>query len=122
MQYVRVYATEDGDSAFEDVVVDGEERVVVAGVPPVLVGGPFPAAGLLFVEQGSDSADWEHHVAPRRQWVICTSGRGSVTVTNGETREFGAGAVLLAEDTTGRGHLSTPLTPDFAFVMIPTGD
>ncbi len=75
-----------------------------------------------FVEQTPDSADWDHHVAPRRQWVICMRGRASVTATNGDVREFGPGDVLLAEDTTGRGHLSTPLTEDFAFVMIPTGD
>ena len=29
--------------------------------------------------------------------------------------------ILLAEDTEGIGHLSTPLTDDVMFVMIPTG-
>ena len=43
-----------------------------------------------------------------------------VTVTNGERREFGPGDALLVEDTTGKGHLSTPLTDNLAFVAIPT--
>jgi uncharacterized cupin superfamily protein len=49
------------------------------------------------------------------------TGRVAITVTDGERREFGPGDVLLAEDTTGAGHLSTPLTDDVTFVMIPTG-
>jgi hypothetical protein len=56
------------------------------------------------------------------RWVILLRGRGSITVSSGEVREFGPGDVFLVEDTTGEGHLSTPLTEDFAFVMIPTGD
>jgi hypothetical protein len=42
-------------------------------------------------------------------------------VSDGERREFGPGTILLAEDTEGEGHVSTPLTEDLVFVMIPTG-
>ena len=121
MHYVRVYADAQGGSAFEDVRIESEERVIVEGVPPVSVSAPLPAAGVIFVEQTPDAAAWEHHVAPQRQWVIVLRGRASITVSTGEVREFGPGDVLLAEDTEGSGHLSTPLTEDFAFVMIPTG-
>ena len=44
----------------------------------------------------------------------------AVTVSSGERREFGAGDVALFEDTNGEGHVSTPLTEDLAFAMIPT--
>ena len=121
MEYVRVYADDEGRSHFEDVTVEGELREIVAGVPPVLVSAPQPAAGLVFVEQPTDAADWEQHVAPRRQWVVLLRGRAAIQVSDGERRDFEAGAIVLAEDTEGEGHVSTPLTDDLLFVMIPTG-
>jgi len=98
--------------------VTGEPTVPVEGVPPLLLSGPFPVRGLIFVEQPPSTPDWEPHVAPRRQWVIVLRGRAEVTVSTGERREFGPGDVLLFEDTEGEGHVSTPLTEDLAFAMI----
>ena len=121
MEYVRIYAGDDGQTHFEDVTVEGELREVVAGVPPVLVSAPHPAAALIFVQQPEDAADWENHVAPQRQWVINLRGRAAITVSDGERREFDPGAIILAEDTEGAGHVSTPLTDDLLFVMIPMG-
>jgi hypothetical protein len=121
MRYVRIFADATGASQFEDVEVEGELRTVVENVPPVLVSAPQPAVGLIFVEQPIDAADWGAHVAPRRQWLFLVEGRVAITVSTGERREFEPGAVLLAEDTEGSGHLSTPLTDDFAFIMVPTG-
>ena len=120
MRYLRVFVGGDGRSGFEVVEVVGVPAVTVEGVPPLLVSGPFAAGGITFVEQPEDAGDWEPHVAPRRQWVILLRGRAAVTVSTGERREFGPGDVLLFEDTTGEGHVSTPLTQDLAFAMIAT--
>ena len=120
MRYVRVFADEGGRSGFADEEVTGEATVPVSGVPPLLVSGPFPVRGLTFVEQPPSTPDWERHVAPRRQWVVVLRGRSAVTVSTGERREFGPGDVLLFEDTTGERHVSTPLTEDLAFMMLPT--
>ncbi len=119
MRYVRVYTAGKGDSKFEDLEIKGVSTHIVAGVPPLLVSSPLPVGALLFVEQPKDAADWEAHVAPRQQWVIIPSGRVEVTTTDGNRREFHPGAVLFFEDTTGAGHLATPLTDDLCFVMIP---
>ena len=105
MRYLRIFAGGDGRSGFEDVQVAGVAAVTVAGVPPLLVSGPFSVGGMTFVEQPEDAAEWEPHVAPRCQWVIVLRGRAAVTVSTGERRE---------------GHVSTPLTQDLAFAMIPT--
>jgi hypothetical protein len=71
VDYVRIYAGDDGVSHFEDVHAEVSAQVVADGVPPLLVTGPFPVSALLFVEQRPGGPDWEPHVAPRRQWVIC---------------------------------------------------
>ena len=118
MRYVRIFADEDGKSGVEDVEVEGESRVTVAGVPPLLVSGPFSVRDISFVEQPPSTPDWEPHVAPRRQWVIVLRGRAQVTVSTGDRRVFGPGDVAFFEDTEGEGHVSTPLTEDLAFAMI----
>jgi hypothetical protein len=120
MRYVRVFADENGKSAFEDVEVEGTPTVTVEGVPPLLVSGPFPATSMLVVEQPpAGTPEWELHVAPRKQWLIVLTGTAAVTVSNGERREFGPGALLSFEDTEGEGHMSTPLTDDLSFAMFP---
>src|SRR5689334_17250188 len=105
MRYVRVYTAGDGGSAFEDLEMKGVATHVAAGVPPLLVSGPLPVSALLFVAQPKATTVWEAHVVPRQQWVILLSGQMAVTVSDGDRREFHPGAVLLFEDTTGKGHL-----------------
>ena len=119
MRYLRVYAGDDGTSRFEDVELKGTLTPIVEGVPPLLVSGPFACGGIAFVEEPEDAPDWQAHVAPRKQWVIMISGRAAITTSDGQRREVGPGDVILAEDTTGRGHVSTRLTSDIRFAVIP---
>jgi uncharacterized cupin superfamily protein len=43
-----------------------------------------------------------------------------VTVTNGESREFSAGDLLLLEDTTGLGHITAGVgDPPFEGLFLP---
>jgi hypothetical protein len=42
MEYVRVYADEDGESHFEDVRPEVTEQQIADGVPPLLITGPSP--------------------------------------------------------------------------------
>src|SRR5262249_26121850 len=119
VRYVRVFADEGGRSRFEDAELPAKPGHTVDGVPPLLLSGPFPVSEVIFVEVPTETPDWEPHVAPRRQWVIVLSGRAALTVSGGERREFGTGDVLLMEDTSGEGHLSTPLVGPLMYAMIP---
>ena len=122
MRYLRIYSEGDGASRFEDVELEGTMTHIVDGLPPLLVSGPFACSGVTFVEPPKDAVNWEVHVAPRKQWLIVISGRVAITTTDGKRREVGPGEVILAEDTAGRGHLTTPLTVDFRFAMIPIAE
>jgi quercetin dioxygenase-like cupin family protein len=119
MRYLRVYSGDDGSSRFEDVELKGTLTHIADGVPPLLVSGPFACSGITFVEQPREASGWQAHVAPRKQWIIVLSGRAAITTTDGQRREVGPGDVILAEDATGRGHLTMPLTADGRFAMIP---
>jgi hypothetical protein len=48
--------------------------------------------------------DW--HPAPRKQYVVTLSGESEVELDGGRKIRLGPGHILLAEDTTGQGHIS----------------
>jgi hypothetical protein len=48
----------------------------------------------------------DYHPAPRRQFIVNLSGAVEITASDGEVRVFGPGSIMLAEDTTGKGHIS----------------
>ena len=52
------------------------------------------------------AAGWEGvwHPSPVRQFAFILRGVFEVGVSDGEGRSLGAGAVVLLDDTTGRGH------------------
>ena len=60
---------------------------------------------------------WEGHPASKRQYVVIVSGRGEVDVAGGKKVLLAPGRVLLAEDVTGKGHI-TRVGPDEDLVML----
>ena len=91
MKITRVYAGPDGESHFETIDVD--------------IGKHQPGDGIVFRHAlPGDVNDW--HVAPRRQYVINLSGRSEVEIGDGTKLHLSPGDVYLADDTTGRGHIS----------------
>jgi hypothetical protein len=64
----------------------------------------------------------DYHVAPRRQFVVNLTGSVSLESSTGETRVLGPGEVLLAEDTTGKGHISRDLTGPRRSLFLPVPD
>jgi len=66
-------------------------------------------------------ADW--HTAPRRQYVITLSGRGEVELIDGTKIELGPGSIDLAEDLTGKGHITRVVgNEDRVTLAIPVSD
>jgi hypothetical protein len=66
-------------------------------------------------------ADW--HTAPRRQYVITLSGHGEVELIDGTKIELGPGSIDLAEDLTGKGHITRVIgNEDRVTVAIPVAD
>lgn len=100
MQLVRVFTGTDGQSKFEDLDVElddfGERgRISVK----------WPTTGLQFREVDGDY-HLDFHVAPRRQLVVNLTGSVEIEIGDGTTRILGPGSILMAEDTTGQGHIS----------------
>ena len=100
MRIHNLYEDADGESHFRDIEVDWAEQT-----PTGKMSKRLPATGIVFRET---TADYENswHRAPRRQYVISLAAGISITASDGETRQIGAGEVVLVEDTTGKGHVT----------------
>lgn len=101
MRVTRIYTGDDGESHFEDLDVDLKDLGKVGAMSSL-----WPASGVIFRETAGDyDLDW--HTAPRRQLVVnLAGGQVEIEVGDGTKRRLGPGDILLAEDTTGRGHIS----------------
>jgi hypothetical protein len=91
MKITRVYTGPDGESHFEEIDVD--------------IGKLQPGDGIVFRHALPGDVN-ESHVAPRRQYVINLSGHSEVEISDGTKLRLGPGDIYLADDTTGRGHIS----------------
>jgi hypothetical protein len=100
VEVVRVFSGPDGRSHFEDITVDLDDHG-----PAGLISGPWPATAVQFREVPGDYA-LGFHLAPRRQLVVNLTGSVELEVGDGTVRRMGPGTIILAEDTTGEGHIS----------------
>lgn len=115
MKVTRIYTGEDGQSHFEDLEVPlGPGRV---GSVSALV----PGAGTIFrlTQRGWSE---EFHNAPRRQFVVTLSGAAEISCGDGTTRRFGPGDIMLADDTTGQGHITRELEEERRSLFLPVAD
>jgi hypothetical protein len=93
---------DDGESHFEaiDLPLDVLQRRATSAA--------IPATQAAFgVSEALEPQDWHH--APRRQLVAVLSGVLEVEVGGGSTARFGPGDTFIADDLTGRGHLTRDL-------------
>ena len=62
----------------------------------------------------------DYHTASRRQYVITLSGHGELVLSGGQTIQVGPGSIELAEDLTGKGHITRTVgTEDRVAIVIP---
>jgi hypothetical protein len=109
--YVRLYADEQGESHFDEIEVELAAADFAPPAAPLHVASLFPAVRCGFV---CGPPDWDGqipHPTPGRQFFCNLRGEYEITASDGTTRRFPAGSVLLLEDTTGKGH-STRITSD----------
>ena len=101
MKVTRIYAGDDGRSHFEQL----ELPLTVSAIGQL--SSPIATTSVFFRDTSVGAPEvYDFHVAPRRQFVLHLVGRAEIEVGDGTKRQFGPGDVLLADDTTGQGHIS----------------
>lgn len=100
MTIVRIYTGEDNRSHFEDLRIPLKNSGKIGFISELM-----SATGIVFRETGGDY-NYDFHTAPRRQYVVNLEGEVEIEVGDGSKRILRSGDILLAEDTTGQGHIS----------------
>ena len=95
---IRPYAITGGRTG-ADVDIDLEDFGEMGQISTLWRG-----RGVIFRTVEADY-ELDFHVAPRRQLVVNLTGAVEID-TGEEARVFEAGSIMLAEDTTGKGHIS----------------
>jgi len=100
MTIVRIYTGADDRSHFEDAQIPLKSTGKIGFISELM-----KATGIVFRETGGDY-NYDFHTAPRRQYVVNLEGEVEIEVGDGTKRILRSGDILLAEDTTGQGHIS----------------
>lgn len=104
MKVATIYTDDAGETHYGELDVELVSRDFAPPAPP-LWAGSMPAHRLVWITVPIGwHGDW--HPAPARQLWIGVEGHLDVTVSDGQTRRFGPGSMLLLEDLTGKGHIT----------------
>lgn len=119
-EYVRIYTDDRGDSRLETVSVPcPKDPASTTGIGRSALQS---ASSFSFIEA---PANWnyEWHNAPRRQYVLLFAGDVELETSDGEIRRLTPGAVIFAEDTTGKGHITRSVgTTPVVLGVVPVED
>lgn len=116
-QLIRIWADEDGESHLEDMDPEFAESDFVPPAPPVLLTDPEPAEAYM-LERVPPGWHGDWHPAPRRVLAVYLTGQGVIEASDGESRPIEPGTILLAEDTTGKGHITRVTGTEEVLVVI----
>jgi len=101
MKYTRIYTDAAGESHLQDVEAEMKSAEYASTISEMIA-----ARGVIFRESRSGEYFIDWHNAPRRQFVVNLTGEVEIETSDGDKRRFGPGSILLAEDVTGKGHIS----------------
>jgi hypothetical protein len=119
MDYLRIWADDEGESHLEEVVL---ERQVLAAEPGVAElwqspGLPVERLHVVTVKDEGRRPDW--HCGPRRQFVAFLDGWVRITASDGHERRLPPGGLVLVEDLHGKGHRTEHEPGDRRVLVIP---
>jgi hypothetical protein len=111
MKVIRLYTGPDGESHFQDI------DVPLKACPVGKISEEFRARSMAFLEI---EEYYGFHPAPQRQYVLFLDAGVEIEVGDGTRMIVRAGDILLAEDTTGRGHMTRSLggTPQRSLFVV----
>lgn len=103
IKVTRLYTGPDGKTKVEEFDIPLKPQGRGTDISSVVA-----ATGVQFRRTNQDyNLDW--HTAPARQFVVTLSGESEIELEGGKKLRLGPGHILLAEDTTGQGHISRAL-------------
>ena len=103
LSYLRIFADDAGESHVDRVDLAMTTKMFAPPAPPLDLSELSPASTFALLRLPSEwHGEW--HPTPSRQWLFFLTGTVTMKVSDGTSFEVQAGAAVLLEDTTGKGH------------------
>jgi hypothetical protein len=106
MKCLRVYATPDGESHFDEIEILTTKRLVHPDATPFEVSAGYQSSRVRFTRIPAGMSEVAWHTVPERVLTVRLDGSVEYEASDGEMRHVPAGRFVLVEDTHGKGHLS----------------
>jgi hypothetical protein len=123
MKCLRIYATADGHSHFDEVEVPMTPMAVHPDAVPFAVSASYPASRLRItrIPAGMREVGW--HTVPEPNLSVRLDGSVDYETSDGAVRHVPAGHFVLVADTQGKGHLSrhSPEAQTVLWISLPNG-
>ena len=115
--YMRLFADESGESHFEDIDVALALAEFAPTAPPMEVSAFMATSESGFIGGPAGwTSDW--HVSSARNLFVVLSGEWEIEASDGTVRKFSSPDVLLAEDTSGKGHRSRVISQEDSLALV----
>jgi cupin domain len=105
MKVTRFRATTEGGSRFEEIEIPINQPRPDEFGHTLMQSNAWPSPAVRFVELPA-GLDQPWHHAPASQIVIVLSGELEVGTSDGEKRRATSGQAFIADDLTGKGHVT----------------
>jgi len=123
MRCLRIYASPDGESHFDEIDIPTAKRPIFADAAPFELSAHYPASRIRFtrIPAGMSQVNW--HTVPERVLTVRLDGSVEYETSDGEVRRVPAGGFVLVEDTHGKGHLSrhSEKAQTVLWITLPSG-
>jgi hypothetical protein len=123
MKCLRVYATPDGESHFDEIEIPTTALQVHVNAVTFTASGKYPAAGLRFtrIPAGAHEVDW--HRVPERVLTVRLNGSAEYETSDGDKKHVAAGSFIMFEDVSGKGHKTyhSPEEQIVLWISLPQG-
>ena len=112
MNVARLYTGQDGKSHFEDITPSLKLIPSESSAVEMFEGKLIASRGIVISHIVHHDHGGAMHNVPQRQLMVQLAGETEIEASCGETRRFSRGMVMLAEDTTGEGHITRGVVGD----------
>jgi hypothetical protein len=106
MRCLRIYATPDGESRFDEIDIPTTRRRAIPDTAPFELSARYPASHIRFTRIPAAMREVGYHTVPERVLTVRLDGAVEYETSDGETGHVQAGNFVLVEDTHGKGHIS----------------
>jgi hypothetical protein len=120
---LRIYATSDGESRFDEVELPTTKRPVHPNAVPFDVTSSYPASRVHIMHIPAGMREVTLHTVPEPVLTIRPDGSVEYETSDGEVRHVQVGSFVLVEDTHVKGHLSrhSPGAQTGIWISLPNG-